>query len=52
MPVKMNISSAGLVDSGPVGGEAVQELYNSFYMRRFFWRHGQSLPLDCVQDEL
>jgi hypothetical protein len=33
VPVKKNISSAGLVDSGPVGGEAVQELYNSFYKR-------------------
>jgi hypothetical protein len=33
VPVKKNISSAGLVDSGPVGGEAVQKLYNSFYTR-------------------
>jgi hypothetical protein len=33
VPVKKNISSAGLVDSGPVGGEAVQKLYSSFYMR-------------------
>jgi hypothetical protein len=33
VPVKKNISCAGLVDSGPVGGEAVQKLYNSFYMR-------------------
>jgi hypothetical protein len=33
VPVKKNISFAGLVDSGPVGGEAVQELYKSFYMR-------------------
>ena len=32
-PVKKNVSSAGLVDSGPVGGEAVQKLYSSFYMR-------------------
>jgi hypothetical protein len=33
VPVKKNISSAGLVASGPVGGEAVQKLYNSFYKR-------------------
>jgi len=32
-PVKKNVISAGLVDSGPVGGEAVQKLYSSFYMR-------------------
>jgi hypothetical protein len=34
VPVKKNISSAGLMDnSGPVGGEAVQKLYRSFYRR-------------------
>jgi hypothetical protein len=33
VPVKKNITSAGLVDSGLVGGEAVQKLYDSFYMR-------------------
>ena len=31
VPVKKNISSPGLVDSGPVGEEAVPKLYNSFY---------------------
>jgi hypothetical protein len=51
VPVKKNISSAGLVDSGPVGGEAVQ---NSTVVSICgdFWAARSEPPSDCVQDEL
>jgi len=51
VPVKKNISSAGLVDSGPVGGEAVQNSTVVSICGDFLAARSEP-PLDCVQDEL
>jgi len=51
VPVKKNVSSAGLVDSGPVGGEAVQNSTVVSICGDFLTARPEP-PLDCVQDEL
>jgi hypothetical protein len=50
-PLKENISSAGLMDSGPVGGEAVQNSTVVSICGDFLAARPEPL-LDCVQDDL
>jgi len=56
VPVKKNISSAGLVSSGPVGGDAVKnsKVVSKFfcYSRFLFPRERQSLLRSCFGRKL